>query len=86
MEKIKVKICQGTTCFVMGGEVIKSIHDTLVEKYADKIEIVPVRCLEVCHDADSFSQAPYVYVNDEVVSAATVDKVISVIESKLKNE
>ena len=86
MEKIKVKICQGTTCFVMGGDTIKSIHDVLAVKYANEVEIIPVRCLEICHEADSFSQAPYVYIDDEVVPAATAEKVISVIESKLKNE
>lgn len=84
MEKIKVKICQGTTCFVMGGSIIKSITDTLTEKYADKVEVLPVRCFEKCHEADSFSKAPYVYVDDEMVSAANLEKVISVIESKLK--
>ena len=86
MEKIKVKICQGTTCFVMGGSVIKSILDTLTEKYADEVEIVPVRCLETCHESDSFSKAPYVYVDDELVASANIEKVISLIESKLKHE
>ena len=84
MEKIKVKICQGTTCFVMGGDILKSMPETLTEKYGDKIEIVPVRCLETCHESDSFSKAPYVFVDDEVVSSATIEKVINVIESKLK--
>ena len=84
MEKIKVKICQGTTCFVMGGNDVKAILDTLTEKYADKVEVLSVRCLETCHQADSFSKAPYVYVDDEVVSSANVEKVVNVIESKLK--
>ena len=84
MEKIKVKICQGTTCFVMGGSFIESMINTLTEKYADKVEIIPVRCLEVCHENDSFSKAPYVYVDDELVSDASIEKVTSLIESKLQ--
>lgn len=84
MEKIKVKVCQGTTCFVMGGSTIKSIVDTLTEKYGDKVEVVSVRCFEKCHEADSFSKAPYVYVDDEIISAVNLEKVISTIESKLK--
>ena len=84
MDKITVKVCQGTTCFVMGGSAIKSIIDTLTEKYADKVDVVSVRCLETCHQADAFSKAPYVYVDDEIVSAANLEKVISTIESKLK--
>ena len=84
MEKIKVKICQGTTCFVMGGDLVKSMLDTLTAKYGDKIEIIPVRCFETCHESDSFSKAPYVYVDDEMVSSANLERVVSVIESKLK--
>ena len=86
MEKIKVKICQGTTCFVMGGSVIKAIQDVLTQKYADMVEIVPVRCFEACHENDSFSKAPYVYINDEIIPEESVEKVTSLIESKLKNE
>ena len=86
MEKIKVKVCQGTTCFVMGGDTIKAILDTLTEKYADKVEVMPVRCLEMCHKQDQFSKAPFVCVDDEVVSSASVEKVINIIERKLNNE
>lgn len=86
MEKIKVKVCQGTTCYVMGGDVVKSILDTLAERYTDKVEIVSVRCFETCHKQDSFSKAPYVYVDDEVISSASVEKVINAIESKLSDE
>ena len=64
MEKIKVRICQGTTCFVMGGNVVKAILDTITEKYGDKVEVVSVRCLETCHATDAFSKAPYVYIDD----------------------
>lgn len=84
MEKITVKICQGTTCFVMGGDNVKSMTDALTHRYGDKIEIVPARCLGACQESDSFSKAPYVYVDDELVSSANLEKVISVIESKLK--
>lgn len=84
MEKVKVKICQGTTCYVMGGNVIKSMLKVLTERYADKIEIISARCLGNCNDSDSFSKAPYVYVEDEVIPEADLDKVIEAIEKRLK--
>ena len=83
MEKIKVKICQGTTCFVMGGGVIKSILTSLEEKYKDEIEITSVRCLGICNKSDSFSKAPYILIDNEVVSAATLEKVVEIIDRKL---
>ncbi len=70
----------------MGGSGSKSILDTLTEKYGDKIEIISVKCFEICHKQDSFSKAPYVYVDDELISSASLEKVINVIEGKLKNE
>ncbi|MBE6446624.1 MAG: DUF1450 domain-containing protein [Alphaproteobacteria bacterium] len=86
MRKITVKVCQGTTCFVMGGEIIKSMLNSLEEKYADKIEISSVRCLGACDKSDSFSKAPYIMVDDEIISSATLEKVVTVIERKLKND
>ena len=86
MKKINVKVCQGTTCFVMGGDIIKSMLTSLEEKYADKIEITSVRCLGACNQSDSFSKAPYVLVDDEMISSATLEKVTNIIESKLKND
>ena len=83
MKKIKVQICQGTTCFVMGGDIVKSMLDTIEKKYADKIEIESVRCLGACNKSDAFSKAPYVYVDDDLVSSANLEKVTKVIESKL---
>ncbi|MBP5352233.1 MAG: NAD(P)H-dependent oxidoreductase subunit E [Alphaproteobacteria bacterium] len=83
MDKIKVKICRGTTCFVMGGDVIKSISDTVKEKYGDKVEIETVRCLKMCQSANAFSAAPYVYIDGTIISSANVEKVVNVLESKL---
>ncbi|MGN0919267.1 MAG: NAD(P)H-dependent oxidoreductase subunit E [Alphaproteobacteria bacterium] len=86
MEKIKVKVCQGTTCFVMGGDVIKEMMTSLTQKYGEKIEVISVRCLGACNRNDSFSKAPYVSVDDEIISSASLEKVIQKIESRLKNE
>lgn len=83
MEKVNVKICQGTTCFVMGGGTVKSLLTSLTQKYGDKIEITSVRCLGLCNKNDAFSKAPYVVVDEEVISSADIEKVVAVIESRL---
>lgn len=83
MEKVKVKICQGTTCFVMGGGTVKSLVTSLTQKYGDKIEITSVRCLGICNKSDSFSKAPYVTVDEEIIPSADMEKVVAVIESRL---
>ncbi len=83
MQKIKVQVCQGTTCFVMGGDIIKEMLATLNNKYGDRVEVSSVRCLGACHQSDSFSKAPYICVDGEIVVSANLEKVIKIIESKL---
>lgn len=85
MEKIKIEICMGTTCFVMGGENLQNIAEILKKKYADKIEVEAVRCLELC-SKDAFYKAPYVRVGGEVIGDADLVKIQEAIEKKLNNE
>ena len=89
MEKVSVKICMGTTCFVMGASNLQELMDIVPVKYGDKVEISGVTCLGRCSDpcdSSNYSSAPYVMVNDEVVDNATVEKVLSKIERILENE
>ena len=48
MEKIKVKICAGTSCFVMGAAQIQSLEFNAPADIADKIEIIEERCMNLC--------------------------------------
>ena len=40
MEKIQVKVCLGTTCFVMGGSNLQELNDLIPRRYGDKVEVV----------------------------------------------
>lgn len=83
MEKIEVKVCLGTTCFVMGSSNLQELIETVPAKYGDKVEVFGVPCLGLCSVDWEYSRAPYVKVGDEVVCEATVEKVISTIERKI---
>ena len=85
MNKVQVKICMGTTCFVMGAAALQELVEILPEKYPDKVEVSGVTCLELCSDESKYTNAPYVMVNDEVISDATIDKVIKHVERLLEN-
>ena len=82
MEKITVKICLGTACFVMGGAELQDLADIIPAKYGDKVSVEGSTCLELC--SDEYSKAPYDLVNDVVVDKATKEKVLSKIEELLK--
>ncbi len=83
MEKIKVEVCLGTTCFVMGGSNLQELTEIIPKKYGDKVEVAGSPCLGLCSINWSYSKAPYVKVDEEVVREATVEKVLAEIDKKL---
>ena len=83
MKKIQVKVCLGTTCFVMGGSNLQELNEIIPVKYGNIVKIQGVNCLGLCSINWEYSKAPYVKVNDEIVSEATVEKVIAEIEKQL---
>ena len=87
MKKIEVRVCLGTTCFVMGSSNLQNLTELIPQKFGDKVEVVGSPCLGVCSTNWEYSKAPYVKVHDTIVQEATVDKVIEEIERQLgKNE
>ena len=83
MEKIEVKVCLGTTCFVMGSSNLQSLSELVPQKYGDKVHVSGSPCLGVCSTNWEFSKAPYVKVNNEIVQEATVESVLAEIERQL---
>lgn len=83
MEKIKVDICLGTTCFVMGGSSLQELIDIIPRKFGDKVEVNGSTCLEMCSQNTEYTKAPYVRVNDEIISEATSEKVLEKINEIL---
>lgn len=81
--KVNVKVCLGTTCFVMGGANLQELNDLIPNKYGDKVEVTGSPCLGLCSIKMDYSKAPYVKVDDDVVESATVEKVIAKIDEKL---
>ena len=86
MKKISVKVCTGTTCFVMGGANLQELNDIIPKKYGDKVELTTSNCLGLCSINWEYSKAPYVKVNNEIVSEATAEKVIEEIDKQLAKQ
>ena len=85
MKKIKVRICVGTSCFVMGSAQIQSLEFNAPSDIADEIEIVEERCMNLCKDITrKRNRGPFVYVDDELVEEATYEKVVAKIREKLQ--
>ncbi|MBD5402912.1 hypothetical protein HDR58_08975 [bacterium] len=86
MEKISVKVCLGTTCFVMGSANLQELIDIVPAKYGDKVDVSGVPCLGLCSTDWEFSKAPYVKVDNDIIKEATVEKVLSAINAKLESK
>lgn len=82
-KKVSVKVCLGTTCFVMGSANLQELIETVPAKYGERVDVSGVPCLGLCSIDWEFSKAPYVKVGDEVIKEATVEKVMSAIDKKL---
>lgn len=78
-KKIKVIICAGTACYVMGVSDIFMIEDNLPENLKGKIEVDGSTCLEYCK-TEKYGKPPFVTVNGELISDASMASVIEKIQ------
>lgn len=79
MPKVKVSICTGTACFVMGSSEILLLEDILPEEYKDKVEVDGMLCMDYCKGTDK-RKPPFVKINNTLISEATVPKVMAFLE------
>lgn len=86
-KKIKVRICVGTSCFVMGAAQIQSLEFNAPADIADQIEIIEERCMNLCKDIKSkYNRGPFVFVNEELIEEASYEKVVAKIREKIKEQ
>ena len=87
MKKVKIEICVGTTCFVMGASQIQALEFDTPEDLVGKFKIVEARCMEYCKDhKDGHRKGPFVRINGEVMADASYDKVLNKIREIIKKE
>ena len=77
MNTIKVEICCGTACYLLGAAKMMNIEDQLSEECRGRVDIEAKTCLELC-ERDNLGGAPYVRFNgSEIMSQATSEKVLA---------
>lgn len=84
-EKISVKICTGTLCYIMGGAELQLLDEYMPEELAGRVDIKGAPCLDCCNKQDS-QRAPFVQVGDTIVSEASISKVIEAIRAELNGK
>ncbi len=81
MEKIVVKVCCGTMCYVMGGAELQLLDEHLSEDIASRVELRAVTCLDMCNKDGA--KAPYAMVGDTIIRNADISKVTDEILNQL---
>ena len=84
MNMIKVEICCGTACYLLGAAKLMNLEEMLPEECRGRVEVEAKTCLELC-ERDNLGGAPYVRFNgSEIMSQATPEKVVARIRELVK--
>lgn len=79
MEKIHIVICSGTTCYLMGAGDFFGLEQVVGEPLASRLIIEGSPCMDLCKGG-SYGKAPFVKVNEILISQATLPKVVEEIQ------
>ncbi|MDF7799432.1 hypothetical protein P4C99_08145 [Pontiellaceae bacterium B1224] len=80
--RVKVSICTGTTCYLMGGAHLLTFDEMLDPCTAQDVEIVGSHCLGLCNNEEN-GRPPFVKVNDHIIADATLNKVLDTVRAEL---
>ena len=77
MNTIKVEVCCGTACYLLGAAKLMNLEEMLPEECRGRVEVEAKTCLEL-FERDNLGGAPYVRFNgSEIMSQATPEKVVA---------
>ncbi len=83
MEKIKIKICMGTTCFIMCNSELQEIEQEINTNLLPYIEIMGSSCLGVCKDA-KFHRIPCATIDGKLIENVNKNELLYRIEEAVK--
>lgn len=79
MEKVKMKICTGTMCHVMGGAELPEMAKELQVQYGGKLDIRGSSCMGYCKDNDT--KPPYVEIDGVTLTGVTKDCIVKYLDA-----
>lgn len=83
MKQVKVEVCFGTTCHIMGGAELLEIEQLLDEEINPYVDLCGVGCLDFCKEQE-FGKAPFVRIDGEVMGSMTPEKLILEINKRVQ--
>ncbi len=85
MKKIKVEICLGTTCYVLGSASLVDLEKRLPAELADSVEVIGSSCLDICNKKND-GEAPFVRIGERIIDNASVERIVEALYEELQQE
>ena len=82
-QMIKVTVCFGTACYVMGGSDLLLLDEQIPEAWKARVQIEGSPCLNLCMDKKN-GKAPFVDIDGEIVSQAAIPDVLRILQEKIE--
>ena len=83
MNKLSVKICSGTSCFVQGGSELLAFEDFLDDSLISSCNFEECFCTEDCKKQENLSP-PFVRIGDKVYGNVKPTDLCRLIRENLK--
>ena len=81
-DKLSIKVCVGTNCYLKGSKsILKALTKDIESRgLQDAVDIQATFCFEKC------GQAPNVMIGDQLISKCTFDKAREALNAELKKK
>lgn len=84
-DKIKIEICCGTTCYLLGGADLLHLEAKLPDEWKDLVDISAVPCLSSC-TTDNLGGAPFVRIDGTIIPRASVESICECLFELIKGQ
>jgi NADH:ubiquinone oxidoreductase 24 kD subunit len=80
-KRIRVTVCCGTACYVLGGSDLLDLCDKLPTDLRGRVDVDGEPCLGLCKDSKAGAR-PFVKIDGALLSGATVASVIDAVRER----
>lgn len=80
-KRIRVTVCCGTACYVLGGSDLLDLGEKLPPELCSRVDVDGEPCLGLCKDSKAGAR-PFVKIDGVVLSGATLSSVIDAVRSR----
>jgi NADH:ubiquinone oxidoreductase subunit E len=80
-KRIRVTVCCGTACYVLGGSELLDLGERLPEGLRARVDVDGEPCLGLCKDSKAGAK-PFVKIDGILLSEATMAAVIDAVAAR----